>query len=408
MQPPEKKQATEATPQTTGYPRGSNQSGVRAHNERLVLTLIRQVGALPKAEIARMTGLSAQTVSVIMRALEADGLLQKGEPLRGKVGQPSVPMSLVAEGAYFFGLKVGRRSLDIMLTDFHGTVVGRRTQTHRLPSPDSVVAFATQSIDALLAELPEDRRARVAGLGIAIPFRLFDWAEPLGLEPGAMDAWRDRDIAADIAAHCAFPVFMRNDASAACGAELVFGDQNRPRDFLYFFMGFFIGGGLVLDNTLYTGRTGNAAALASLPVGIEGTRVRQLVDVASLVTLEQALQDGGHPSEAIWKDCTDWDVHRPTLDAWLTQAADGLAYAIFSSACLIDFESVMIDGWMPADVRAALVERTRERLSRISVAGIDIPDLRPGTIGPDARALGAASLPLSERFLVDRNTFLKA
>ena len=61
--------------------KGSNQSGMRAYNERLVLTLIRQAGAMAKAEIARRTGLSAQTVSVIMRALEADGLLERGEPV---------------------------------------------------------------------------------------------------------------------------------------------------------------------------------------------------------------------------------------------------------------------------------------------------------------------------------------
>ena len=52
--------------------RGSNQSGMRAYNERLVLSLIRRSGPTSKAEIARLTGLSAQTVSVIMRALEAD------------------------------------------------------------------------------------------------------------------------------------------------------------------------------------------------------------------------------------------------------------------------------------------------------------------------------------------------
>ena len=57
--------------------RGTNQSGMRAHNERLVLSLVRQHGALAKSDIARMTGLSAQTVSVIMRALEQDGLLSR-------------------------------------------------------------------------------------------------------------------------------------------------------------------------------------------------------------------------------------------------------------------------------------------------------------------------------------------
>ncbi len=83
--------------------RGTNQSGMRAHNERLVLSLVRSHGALAKSDIARITGLSAQTVSVIMRELEQDGLLARGEPVRGRVGQPSVPMHLAADGRSFTG-----------------------------------------------------------------------------------------------------------------------------------------------------------------------------------------------------------------------------------------------------------------------------------------------------------------
>ena len=106
--------------------RGTNQTGMRAQNERLVLTLIRRHGALAKAEISRLTGLSAQTVSVIMRSLEDEGLLLKGEPQRGKVGQPSVPMRLNPEGALFLGLKVGRRSAEMIVTDFLGAIIARR------------------------------------------------------------------------------------------------------------------------------------------------------------------------------------------------------------------------------------------------------------------------------------------
>ena len=54
---------------------GSNQTGLRAHNERLILSQIRDLGSAAKADIARLTGLSAQTASVIMRELENDGLL---------------------------------------------------------------------------------------------------------------------------------------------------------------------------------------------------------------------------------------------------------------------------------------------------------------------------------------------
>src|SRR5689334_14425930 len=68
---------------------GANQVRVRAYNERLVLSLVRRHGSQAKSEIAKRTGLSAQTVSVIMRALEKEGLLIRGEPVRGRVGQPS-------------------------------------------------------------------------------------------------------------------------------------------------------------------------------------------------------------------------------------------------------------------------------------------------------------------------------
>src|SRR5205085_2390589 len=90
--------------------RGTNPSGVRLYNERLVLSLIRHHGALPKAEIARLTGLSPPTVQVIVQALEADGLLVRQEAQRGRVGQPSVPLSLNPDGAFSFGVKIGRRS----------------------------------------------------------------------------------------------------------------------------------------------------------------------------------------------------------------------------------------------------------------------------------------------------------
>ncbi|KUJ76902.1 ROK family transcriptional regulator [Ruegeria marisrubri] len=387
--------------------RGSNQSGMRAYNERLVLSLIRQSGALAKADIARMTGLSAQTVSVIMRSLEADGLLEKGEPVRGKVGQPSVPMRLNREGAFFLGLKVGRRSLDLVLTDFLGQVVDRVQEKHAYPAPDRVVEFAHKAIGQILDRLPPEHRNRVAGLGIAMPFQLWDWAEALSVAPSEMAGWRDFDIAATIRERFDFPVYLSNDASAACGAELVFGDQTKPRDFLFFFIGFFVGGGLVLDNMLYTGRTGNAAALGSVPIRITGTTTKQLVDVASLAALEKTVLVHGGESNSLWDDPESWSVAEETLNSWTEEAANGLACAALSSACLIDFECVVVDGWMPARVRADLVERVQQRIDAIALPGVQAPQIRAGSIGGDARALGAASLPLSERFLVDRNAFLK-
>ena len=74
-------QKPEPGPLEPHHRRGTNQTGMRDYNERLVLSLVRQHGALAKTDIARMTGLSAQTVSVIMRELEAERLLVRGAPV---------------------------------------------------------------------------------------------------------------------------------------------------------------------------------------------------------------------------------------------------------------------------------------------------------------------------------------
>lgn len=400
---------TEKTqPAAAAFERGSNQSAMRAHNERLVLSMIRRHGALAKAEIARLSGLSAQTVSVIMRALEADGLLLRGEPLRGKVGQPSIPMGLAPDGAYFFGLKIGRRSADLVLIDFLGRVVSRVHLTYRHPKPDATVKFACDAVAQLCGQLTAVERARVAGLGIAMPFQIWDWARALGVRHEAMEIWRNRDIRAEIAGQFDFPVYLKNDASCACGAELVFGEADAPQNFLYFYIGYFIGGGVVLNGSLYTGLTGNAGALGSMPVPAPGGGSRQLIDVASLSVIERMLEARGLESQTLWEAPASWSVDARLLDEWLQEAALGLAHAISAASSVLDFEAVMIDGWIPADLRATLVDRTRAALHRVNLAGITPPEIREGTIGPDARALGAASLPLSERFLMDRNAFQSA
>jgi predicted NBD/HSP70 family sugar kinase len=389
-------------PEAAGL-RGSNQSGMRDWNERLVLSLVRQNGALAKSDIARMTGLSAQTVSVIMRSLEQDGLLLRGEPIRGRIGQPSVPMSLAADGAFFLGLKIGRRSADLALVDFLGRVRGARRRVYRYPTPDAVVAFVSEALPELLASLPANRRERVGGMGVAMPFQLWSWVQDIGAPQAEMDAWRDRDMQAELSALSGLPVHIQNDATAACGAELVFGTGERPKDFLYFYFGYFIGGGLVLNGQLFTGRGGNAAGVGPMPVPGPDGRMHRLFSAASMSVLAARMEAEGQSSDHLWESPDRWTVSEPVLDAWMTSAAEGLAAASLTAAALLEIEAVMIDGWMPTSVRAEITRRTELALYRLDLSGIEPPAVREGTLGAEARALGAAAIPLAQRYMIDQN-----
>jgi predicted NBD/HSP70 family sugar kinase len=388
--------------------RGGSQSGVRLYNERLVLSLIRRYGSLPKAEIARVTGLSAQTASVIVKQLEADGLLLRQRPQRGRIGQPPVPLSLNPDGAYSIGLKVGRRSADLVLIDLTGKVRASLHRTYRYPEPGATLAFVREGIEALLRDLKPAQRARISGLGIATPFELWNWEKEIGAPHDVLQVWRAFDLVTEVAKLSSWPVQLCNDATAACAAELSFGIGSRYRDFVYFFVGSFVGGGIVLNGMLYQGRTGNAGALGSMPVSGEGPLgVLQLIRSASLYRLEQLIGNQGRDPSALWKTPQDWDGIGQPLDAWIKDSSIHLAQAIVSSVSVVDFEAAIIDAACPPDVRTRLVERTKVQVAELDQQGLSPFSIVEGTIGSDARAIGGASLPLLANFAVDREIFLR-
>jgi predicted NBD/HSP70 family sugar kinase len=335
-----------------------------------------------------------------MRELEEDGLLVRQEPVRGRIGQPSIPMALAPDGAFFIGLKIGRRSAELVLIDFLGKVRAMRQHSYRYPAPRETVAFVASGIAEMRKTLTEPQDRRIAGLGIAVPFELWSWADAAGAPREIMEEWRHRDIRADIQAQCEFPVYLQNDATSACGAELVFGQAGAARDFVYFYIGAFAGGGIVLNGRLYGGPTGNAAALGSMPVPGPDNRPTQLIDIASIAMLEKALIARGVDAAHLWSSPEDWGEIGPDLDDWIAKASRALAYAIVSATSVIDFEAAVIDGWMPLAVRRRLVEAVAGAILKIDAEGLKLPAIREGTVGIHARALGAASLPLSERFLV--------
>ncbi|AKI02057.1 transcriptional regulator/sugar kinase [Hoeflea sp. IMCC20628] len=386
--------------------RGSNQSGLRAYNQRLVLSLVYSHGNLTKTDIARMTGLSAQTGSVIMRELEAEDLIVKGEPVRGKVGQPSVPLSINPDGAFFFGLKVGRRSAELILVNFLGEPQAALRKSYPWPTPPLVIDFASNGIAEMLAGLPAEFRDRVAGVGIATPFELWNWTEQAEAPREQMDLWRGCDLRAELAAICHMPVYLQNDATAACAAELVFGKHPGLHDFLYLYIGTFVGGGVVLNGSIYSGRSGNAGALGPLPVAGPDGKPVQLIERASIMLLERMLKAAGLDPSPLWNSPDHWEGFEELADEWIGIVARGLAQAVVSAASIIDFEHVIIDGGLPVDVREKIVAATQAEVSLYDLRGLDVPGILPGTVGHLARALGAASLPLFDKYLIDRNARL--
>jgi predicted NBD/HSP70 family sugar kinase len=403
---------TSPSPRTVDPSRGSNQSGVKLYNERLVLSLIRSHGSLSKTEIARRTGLSTQTSSVIMKQLENDGLLIKGTPIRGKVGQPSVPMSLNPEGAFSIGFKFGRRSADLVLMDFIGKIRHVLRETYAYPTPNELERFVRSGVAELSQNLDGQQTKRICGFGIAAPFEMWGWEDEVGAPHEVQEAWRSYDIKSEVERLVPWPVHFCNDATAACAAELAFGNRTGYTNFLYIFFATLIGGGVVLNGSLYPGRAGYAGAFGSMLVpNLNEARpaaAKSLIRCASIYILENMLKDKGQDPSILWRSPNDWSGVDATLESWIEQAAASVSVAIGSAISVIDFEAIVIDGAFPEAIRSGVVQRIREKFARMELQGLAPVDIIEGTIGSDARVLGAASLPLLAGFARDRDLLFHA
>lgn len=387
--------------------RGSNQRGMRNYNERLMLEKIREHGQLSKADLAKITGLSPQTSTIIANRLIEDGLLCKQNSVKGKVGQPRTPISLDANGAYSFGIKVGRRSVEIFLVDFCYRIVEQKSLRYKFAEPQPIFEWLCKNISEIIARLGEEKSARILGIGLAQPFELENWPELIGAPAGTMDSWKDFDLRNEIFLATQLPTYLLNDASAACLAELSLQLEGTSASFLYVYLGTFIGGGIVFEGKLFEGSTGNAGALASLPLNLFGSQQGQsgqLLEKASFNSLELWAAQHGVGSDILSETSPTVEVEKQVTQ-WISEAANGIAMAIIAGQAILDMNYVVLDSSLPRHLKERVASSTEATLAQYDQRGISRPVLTLGTLGNNARALGAALLPFRANFSADEAAF---
>lgn len=384
---------------------GANPSRLRNHNERLVLSVVKNEGQVASSQIARLTSLSAQTASIITRSLQADGMLLRGTPQKGRVGKPSIPVSLNPEGALAFGLRIGRRGADLILMNMVGEVVATRATRYAYPLPEMIDTFVEESIASIGEALPIHLRNRIVGIGVASPFGLWKKADAAGAPEEMMAAWRAYDFATSFAAFTDLPVLLANDASMGCSGELMFGAAQALSDFLYLYVGAFVGGGVVLGGQVFFGKTGNAGAFGTLMVDNIDAQPNQLVHSASIYMLERNLSAEAGEGIRLRSDSAEWDLANPRVDAWVTHTARALATAAVSAAAVVDVAKAVVDGGFPQAIKDEMITRMRCALNELDTQEISPIAVQAGRLGRSAAAMGAAYQPILAAHFLEGSQF---
>lgn len=387
--------------------RGSNSAQLRRYNERIVLQILRRIQQASKADLARAAKLTNAAVGGIIQSLDQDGLIEEvGKHHGGGRGQPATLLKLAPRGAFGFGVRIDRTNLETVLVDFEGKVIGRRSHDMILPAPEKALEIIRRDLESLLELLSPVEQTRLTGIGLAQPFNLEAWLHELGLPEASFRLWNNYDMSEALEAATNLPVFRENDGTAATVAELFYGHGRQHDDFLYLFIGPAIGGGLCIDGDVIRGVTGNAGDVAMMPVPPStlstAPRPKKTWDIlltrASLVALDRHLAPDRFPSQSRLDLQAAIERDDPRANEWQDDCVAALTPALGAAIALLDTPLIIIDSDLDGIFAERITAALSEALKAAAPEARSIPQILFGSFGPDAGAIGAASLPMFFNF----------
>jgi predicted NBD/HSP70 family sugar kinase len=387
--------------------RGSNSANLRLYHERLLLQALRRSQPTSKADLARQANLTSTAVGSIIASLDEAGLIEyTGRRLEGQRGQPASLIQLDPRGAFGFGVRLDRTSIETVLVNFAGNMLARSVHEMLLPHPGQVLEIVKHDVQNMLALLAPAERKRLTGVGVAQPFHLGSWARELGLAADLFRAWDETDFPAELGSVLSLPVFIENDGNAAAIAELFYGCGRQCEDFVYLFLGSAIGGGIAIEGDCLRGGTGNAGDIGIMPV--PPSRLSSapqpkgewdiLLSRASLNALARHLRHSGETISNRFDLTACIERKLPAVDEWIDDCIEALAPALHATLCVVDVPAIVLDADVDSGLLDTLLERLRVAMAATAPEARSVPALIRGTFGSDAGAIGAATLPMFFNF----------
>jgi glucokinase-like ROK family protein len=245
---------------------GSQSSLHRANLERVVRA-VRLAGSLTQAEIARSTGLSAATVSNIVRELRDNGTVQVTPTSSG--GRRARSVALSGDAGIVVGVDFGHSHLRVAVGNLAHQVLAEQSE------PIDVDASASQGFDRaeqLVGRLVEStgiNPEKVLGVGLGVP-------GPIDMESGTLGStailpgWSGINPRQELTDRLGVPVQVDNDANLGALGELVWGGGRGVKDLAYIKVASGVGAGLVIDGRIYRGPGGTAGEIGHITLDESG------------------------------------------------------------------------------------------------------------------------------------------
>lgn len=338
-----------------------NQEDLRNHNLSVTLdTLLRAQKPMSRADLAKETGLTKATLSLLASMLIESGVVQEGEPVVSTTyGRPSTPLEIRGGSIAGIGLQINTDGYGCLALDLNGDTLGREWVSEDMTGTDPYEIFA--KLDAMTFPLEsrlKRRGCKVVGAGFALPGIVTDdmWllvARNLGWENVNLTRFnvvRRLDVVAGNEAKMAAIAQIPGYATERAPFLNV---VDRTDSFIYLSTDIGIGGAVVRDGEGVMGSHGFAGEIGHLSVAMDGPLcscgrhgcLEAFAGRRALVEAAGIAEDGdATSSEAIDMFLQRWRAGDSDVAKVVDQAADALVSAIASAVNLVDVDTVLLGG----------------------------------------------------------------
>jgi predicted NBD/HSP70 family sugar kinase/biotin operon repressor len=254
---------------TTRVTPGS-QAGLRAANQRRVVHAVQGAEEMTQADIARATGLSAATVSNIVRELREQGILVVTPTSAGRRAQV---VSLSSRTGLLLGADFGHTHLRLVVGNLSHQVLAEDAIPLDVDaSADDGLAAAERLADSMLEGLGA-QRSSVLGLGVGLPGPIDRATGTLGSST-ILPGWVGVNPVEELTRRFGLSVCVDNDANLGALAETTWGSARGHRNAVYVKIGWGVGAGVVIGGEVYRGQDGIAGELGHFTIDESGPLCR--------------------------------------------------------------------------------------------------------------------------------------
>ncbi len=376
---------------------GSQSSLHRANLERVVRA-VRLAGSLTQAEIARATGLSAATVSNIVRELKEGGTVEVTDTSAG--GRRARSVSLSGDAGIVIGVDFGHTHLRVAVGNLAHQVLAEEAE------PLDVDASWVEGFDraeALVGRLLTGIGVslhKAIGVGLGVP-------GPIDVESGTLGStailpgWAGINPREELSRRLGVPVYVDNDANLGALGELVWGSGRGVKDLAYIKVASGVGAGLVINGQIYRGPGGTAGEIGHITLDESGPVCRcgnrGCLETFAAARYVLPLLQGSHgpelTMERVVELARDGD---PGCRRVITDVGRHVGSGVASLCNLLNPSRVVLGGSL-AEAGELVLAPIRESVGRYAIPSAARQlSVLTGSLGGRAEVLGALALVLSE------------